>query len=342
MAGAEHSGGERVLVVIPCLNEEPHLPALLAWLSARAEPCRIVVADGGSSDASRRIVAAAAANDARIVLMDNPKRLQSAGVNAAVRAYGGEAEWFVRIDAHAGYPADFLATLLAAQAESGADSVTVSMRAVATAGRCFQQTAAAAQNSVLGAGGSRHRKGGARRWIDHGHHALFKTAPFLAAGGYDEDFSHNEDAEFDARLTARGGRILLAADAPIDYFPRTGAQALARQYYNFGRGRARTVLKHRMPLKARQWAPVLIPPLALLSLLALPLTPFAAAPLLAWIGGSLAYGIVLGLRERRLCACGAGIAAVVMHAAWSAGFLRQALFGAVRTPAAKLGTQRSV
>ena len=42
-----------VLVVIPCLNEEAHLSALLARLDREAPSATIVVADGGSSDASR-------------------------------------------------------------------------------------------------------------------------------------------------------------------------------------------------------------------------------------------------------------------------------------------------
>src|SRR5690242_16329208 len=101
MAGPDSEGDKRLLVVIPCLNEEEHLPGLLAWLSARSEPRRIVVADGGSTDDSRRIVEGAAKADPRIVLIDNPQRLQSAGVNAAVRAFSAEADRFVRIDAHA-------------------------------------------------------------------------------------------------------------------------------------------------------------------------------------------------------------------------------------------------
>ncbi len=329
----------RLLVVIPCLNEEAQLPALLAWLSACREPKRIVVVDGGSTDASRRIVADAANADPRISLMDNPARVQSAGVNAAVRAFGGEAERFVRIDAHARYPKNFLGPLIQAQAETGAASVAVSMRAVALPQQCFQRAAACAQNSILGAGGSRHRKGGGRQWVDHGHHALFTTGSFTSAGGYDESFSHNEDAEFDARLASQGGRILLAADVLIDYFPRKTALALARQYFHFGAGRARTTLKHRLPLKLRQLAPVLIPPLAILGLAATPWTLAAGAPLAAWIGASLVYGFVLGVRERSFCACGAGLAAIVMHAAWSAGFLHQAL-GEFSAPARKTQAQR--
>ncbi len=143
---------------------------------------------------------------------------------------------------------------------------------------------------------------------------------FRDAGGYDETFSHNEDAEFDHRLCQHGGKILLAADIAIDYFPRSTAAALARQYFAYGQGRARTMLKHAALLKMRQIIPVMIGPTAALALLA-PLTPIAAAPASVWLGLSLAYGLVLGMRERSLCACASGAAAAIMHFSWSLGFL---------------------
>ncbi len=315
-----------LLVVVPVLNEEAHLPALLALLCAdpAAAGARIVVADGGSTDQSAEIVRRFAANDARVTLLANPKRIQSAAVNLAVATYGGEEGYLIRVDAHAHYPADFLTQLIAAADENKADTVTVSMRAVSDTGACFQTAAATAQNSVLGAGGSPHRKGGGRRWVDHGHHALFKIGTFRAAGGYDESFTHNEDAELDARITARGGKILLAADILIDYVPRKTARALARQYFSYGRGRARTAAKHKQPLKPRQLLPLAVAPaLALLALT--PLTLWAALPAGLWLMLCLGFGVLLGARERRICAVFAGAPAAIMHAAWSAGFLREML-----------------
>jgi succinoglycan biosynthesis protein ExoA len=318
------SGG--LLIVIPCLNEEAHLPALLALL--RADPAaldaRIIVADGGSTDASADIVRRVATEDPRVVLLANPKRIQSAAVNLAVARYGADAATLIRVDAHASYPPDFLTRLIAAAEETGADTVTVSMRAASERGACFQAAVAAAQNSVLGAGGSPHRKGGERRWVDHGHHALFKLSAYRGAGGYDESFTHNEDAELDARIRERGGKILLAADILIDYFPRRTARALARQYFGYGRGRARTAAKHKQRLKPRQLAPLLVAPAIALCALA-PVSLWAAAPAAAWLALCLGCGALLGLRERRLCAAFAGVPAAIMHAAWSAGFLRELL-----------------
>ncbi|MEJ0059748.1 MAG: glycosyltransferase family 2 protein [Terricaulis sp.] len=309
-----------LLIVIPCLNEEAHLPGLLATLAAETaeHKARIVVVDGGSTDRSAEIVRAFAETEPRVALLHNPKRIQSAAVNMAVKLHAAESDVFIRVDAHAHYPEGFIASLIAAHAETKADSVTVAMRACAQNGACFQSAAAAAQNSVLGNGGSSHRKGGERKWVDHGHHALFSTRAFLAVDGYDESFTHNEDAELDTRIRANGGKILLAADILIDYFPRRTARALMRQYFMFGRGRAKTMLKHRAPLKPRQLVPIVIAPMAAAALLA-PFAPWIAAPFAAYLTLCLAYGATLG----QSCARLAGAPAILTHIAWSAGFWTQ-------------------
>jgi succinoglycan biosynthesis protein ExoA len=133
---------------------------------------------------------------------------------------------------------------------TGAESVVVSMTARGVT--CFQKAAAAAQNSRLGNGGSAHRRLAEGRFVDHGHHALMNINAYRSVGGYDETFTHNEDAELDARLIAAGYRIYLCPGADITYYPRTSLTSLFRQYRNFGRGRAMTILKHRMKPKLRQ------------------------------------------------------------------------------------------
>jgi succinoglycan biosynthesis protein ExoA len=314
--------GAGVLVVIPCLNEQVHLPGLLARLLADSPGATIVVADGGSRDGSRFIVRALARDHARLNLLDNPARLQAAGINRAVAAHGDGHDWLVRVDAHCDYPEHYVAGLIAAAARTGAQSIVVPM--VSRGRRGFQVAAATAQNSRLGTGGSPHRHVGTGGFVDHGHHALMSIALFRAVGGYDETMATNEDAELDHRIGLAGGHIWLEPSLPLAYHPRSTPAALWRQYWHYGRGRAQTVRRHRLPLKPRQILPLAVPAAAGLAPLALLWWPLAL-PLAAWALLCLVAGAWIGAQARSGPAMLSGVAAMIMHLAWGCGFLRERL-----------------
>jgi len=282
---------------------------------------RVVVADGGSTDGSQAIVTQIAGRDDRVRLLDNPDRLQSAGVNRAVNAHGQGFHWFVRIDAHSIYPDHYVTTLLDAARERGAESVVVPM--VTRGETCFQRAAAAAQNSVIGTGGAAHRHGeGDGRFVDHGHHALMRTDRFRAVGGYCEAMVCNEDAELDHRLGEAGVAIWLEPRAAIGYLPRKTPQALWRQYFRFGQGRARSLRRHGGRPKLRQMLPLAVPVAFALAALT-PLSWVFALPLLAWMVPVALVGVAIGVRRRSLCAMASGPAAMVMHASWGLGYITE-------------------
>jgi succinoglycan biosynthesis protein ExoA len=322
---------ERVLAVVPCLNERSHIGKLLDNLLADSGELDlvIVVADGGSTDGTQEIVAGISAHDERVRLINNPKRIQSAGINLAVRDFGEERQWLTRIDAHAAYPKRFIATLIAEARRTGAASVVVAMRSEGET--CFQRAAAVAQNSVLGTGGAAHRRAGEEGFVDHGHHALFDLKQFERVGGYDDALSHNEDAEFDVRLARAGGKIWLTRAIEVTYFPRAHPFALYRQYVNYGRGRAHTLLSHRMRPKVRQFLPACVLP-TVLAVGVSPWIPLALGPAVVWTAACVLSGVVLGIQQRRRCAFASGIAAMIIHLGWSIGFWRELVFGARRSP----------
>lgn len=314
-----------VLVVVPCLNEAAHLPALLDHLIADTPGATIVVADGGSTDDSRAIVERLAAIHANLHLLDNPARIQGAGVNLAVRRFGERHRWLVRVDAHCHYPRHYVAGLLTAAQRQDATSVVVPMRTIGV--QCFQRAVAAAQNSALGTGGSAHRHVGRGSFVEHGHHAAMRIDLFVAAGGYCERQAVNEDAELDHRLHQAGGRIWLEPDGAIDYLPRRDPVALFRQYQRYGAGRATTIARHGLRPRLRQRVPLVVAP-AIVLLLAAPLLGWwFALPALAWALLCLGYGVLLGARARDRCVALAGVAAMTMHLAWSCGYWRWWLTG---------------
>ncbi len=316
-------GAPFVSIVVPTLNEERYIEDCLRSLAGAAAGVEfeILVMDGGSDDRTGEIVRAVAQAIPGIALHHNPQRLQSAAMNLAARLASPRAAVILRADAHAHYPPGFVRLCLDALAEHGAASVVVPMLTRGHGG--MQRAIAAAQNSRLGNGGAAHRVGGRSGFVEHGHHAAFDRATFLRLGGYDARFTHNEDAEFDLRLRRAGGRIWMCGDAPVTYFPRETLRRLARQYVRHGRGRARTLVLHRLRPKPRQLAPVGVLllcaaslPLALASAWFLLVPAAYAAMCLAWAARQSALA-----GDPWLLA--AGPAVMTMHLAWAWGFLNQ-------------------
>ena len=310
-----------VSIVMPALNEEHYIEAAIRSVLPRTNALdyELLVMDGGSTDRTEAIVAGLSAENHRIKLVRNPRRIQSAAMNIAARDADPRAKYLLRADCHADYPEGFAERTIAALREKGAASVVVTMHSEGKG--CVQKAVAAASNSRLGNGGSAHRRSGGSGYVEHGHHAAFDRETYLALGGYDESFRHNEDAEYDQRVIRSGKRIYLLGDLAIRYFPRAGLGSLARQYRNYGWGRANTVLKHRVRPRLRQLLPVLIllgnagaVGLALFEPL------FLALPLLYAVL-CCGWGLILAVQAGEACLALSGPAAMVMHMSWAFGFL---------------------
>lgn len=327
-----------VLIVVPALNEAAHIGGVINGLTGflqrrldQAATTRLVIADGGSTDGTQQIVRDHITRLPQfdIRLLDNPDRLQSAGLNAACDRFSDGMDWLVRMDAHSEYPDDYVDVLLQDAARTKAASVVVAMHAVGRTG--LQRVIALTQNARLGNGGSAHRIGGRGRFVDHGHHALMRLDAFRAVDGYDPDFSHNEDAELDLRLTRAGHRIWLTGRTGVTYFPRRSIPALFLQYVNFGRGRARTTLKHRLKPRLRQMAMIALAPAVGLAVLT-PVSAIFALPAVLWVSVCLGAGAMLAVGQRKGSVLAAGPVAATMHLGWSLGFWQQVLTGSVTGP----------
>ena len=321
-----------VLVAIPTLNEAPRIAAVLAQLDqGLPSHCavRFLVLDGGSTDGTQSIVSQLAVRDSRIALVHNSAKIQSAAINLAARlALPGET-YLIRADAHTAYPPGFVASVVDALAHSGAEAVVVPMDSLGTT--CFGRATAWVSDTKIGSGGSAHRGGQLSMFVDHGHHAGWHLDAFRKVGGYNETYSHNEDAELDCRINRLSMRVWLDAEIRLTYFVRPTPSALFKQYRNYGRGRSRTVRRHPGSMRPRQLAV----PTAMLSIFAclvlgVVLTPWAFVVPGIYFSALIATSAQVALRQRSACGLLAGLAAFTMHFAWTIGFLGGLL--AIREP----------
>ncbi len=81
-----------ISIVIPALNEEAELPATLASVVAQAGPKQVIVADGGSGDATREI----AERHGALVVTTAPGRARQ--MNAGAEHADGDALLFLHAD----------------------------------------------------------------------------------------------------------------------------------------------------------------------------------------------------------------------------------------------------
>ncbi|MFN8092480.1 MAG: glycosyltransferase family 2 protein [Vicinamibacteria bacterium] len=294
-----------VTIAMPCLDEAGHIEACLRSVQAQTYPrdrVEILVADGGSTDGTREILARLAAEDPRIRVVDNPDRYQAPGLNRLLERAKGEV--FVRMDVHCEYAPDYVAKCVEVLERTGADNVGGAQRC---RGRTeFEKAVCAALSSPLGMGGAAYRSPDNEGFVDTVFLGAFRQEALVRLGGWDPRAITNEDAELNQRLVESGGRIYLSREIVVHYTPRGSFPALARQYFRYGQGRARTLRKHGRFLTLRPALPFLALCTALLLVALLPWTNAAlyAAALAAAsvLGESIRVGWKGGVRRVALVA----------------------------------------
>ena len=113
-----------VSIVIPCRNEALRMRKCLECVVDNNYPkdrLEVLIIDGMSDDGTRQIIEEFRAKHPYIRMIDNPKRITPAALNCGIRESHGEI--LVRMDVHAEYPADYVASLVRWLLTSEADNV---------------------------------------------------------------------------------------------------------------------------------------------------------------------------------------------------------------------------
>jgi glycosyltransferase involved in cell wall biosynthesis len=295
-----------VTIAMPAYNEERYIEACIASVQAQDYPAdriEILVCDGRSTDRTRDLLATLSAHDPRIRVIDNPARLQAAGLGLLVKHSRGDV--IVRMDVHCEYAPDYVRKCVETLERTGADNVGGSQRAKAKT--AFQEAVCAALASPLGVGGANYRNAGADGFVDTVFLGAFRRKVFETVGLWDPGAITNEDSELNQRILEHGGRIYLSRDIHVSYFPRDTLVGLARQYYKYGRGRARTLLKLGRFPRISPALPFLMVSGAAMMMVIPPLWPLLPA-------ATAAYALVTGAEAVRV---GRSLGVRGMAAVWA-------------------------
>ncbi|MDZ7727592.1 MAG: glycosyltransferase family 2 protein [Dehalococcoidia bacterium] len=311
-----------VSIVIPTLNEEEHITGLLDSLAAQDYGpglMEIIVADGGSTDRTRELVRAYDAPFANLQLVDNPRRITTAGLNEGMRVARGDC-WII-VGAHSSTRQDFVRQSVEALKRTGAACVG---GPIETLGRGDTGKAiAAAMSSPFGVGDARFRYAETEGEVDTVAFGCYHRQVWDVVGDFNEDQDGGDDDEYNTRLRQLGGRIVLVPEIRSSYYARESFQALAKQYWEYGAAKSGQ-MRRGLSLRPRHFVPALMvaggP-----SLLLGGLRSGLARRLLTGLG--LAY-TVMGSRAALAAAKKTGAnpaltfaAMATMHISYGAGFL---------------------
>ena len=328
---ATASGNETVSVVIPCLNEERFIGKALENLADQydSERYEIIVVDGNSQDRTREVIAEFCRRrpDVSVTLIDNPARRIPTALNLGVQAAQGKI--IARLDAHAVASSGYVRRSVEVLRQPGIGVVGMPCQVCAGADTLTAKAIAIAVSHPFGIGDAKYRlgRGNTQEAVDTVAFACFRKELWQDLGGFDERLSANEDYEFNYRVRLSGKTVLLDQTEHCDYFARSTLKELCRQYWRYGRWKARMVLGHPASIKLRQViAPVFAASLPLLLIAGYWFRPawwLLAVELAAYLMTALLFATSLARSSRLVPGLIALLPLIfsVIHLSWGSGFL---------------------
>jgi succinoglycan biosynthesis protein ExoA len=282
--------GDRLFisVIVPVRNEAMFIEGTLRQLLAQDYDPRqfeVLVADGGSTDATRDIVAALQRRHANLRLLANAGRWSSAGRNVAVQAARGDV--LLLVDGHCDLDnPHYLADLADAFEQSGAACVGRPQPLDVAGADPVQRAVALARASRLGHHPASHIYSDLEGFVPPQSVAIaYRRVVFETVGLFDESFDACEDVELNHRVAKAGLPCWFTPKVRVSYHPRDTLAGLCRQMFRYGRGRARLLRKYPETFSVGGFIPAAF------------LLGLAIGPLLAWLLSPLwiVYGCVVGL-----------------------------------------------
>jgi glycosyltransferase involved in cell wall biosynthesis len=244
----------QVSVIVACRNEIRHIRNFLDSLyrqNLSDAKIEVLIADGMSDDATRLVLEQYQRTFPALRVIDNPDRIVSSGLNAAVREARGEI--LIRMDAHSEYAADYICRCLEVLNETHADNV--GGPALTVADGYLPRAIALAYGTGFACGGAKFHDAQYEGFADTVPYGCWRRSTLERIGLFDESLRRNQDDELNLRLVTSGGKIWQSPKIISWYRPRANLSALFRQYFQYGFWKVSVIRKHRKPASWRHLIP---------------------------------------------------------------------------------------
>lgn len=276
-----------ISVIVPCRNERQHIDAFCDSAIGQVLPegwrMEVLVADGDSDDGTRERLQERCAADPRLLLVDNPGRIVSTGLNACIARAQGRI--IARLDVHSQFAPDYLAQCIQALERTGADNVGGPW--VARGSGPTGAAVAAAFQCRWVVGGARSRDADFEGSVDTVYLGCWPRSVFERFGTFDESLVRNQDDEHNLRLRLGGAHVWQSRLIRSTYHPRNSLRHLFSQQRQYGYWRPFVMRKHGQPGALRQLVPAIFVAAACASVALLPWTVIPFASLALAYGGYL-------------------------------------------------------
>jgi glycosyltransferase involved in cell wall biosynthesis len=183
--------------------------------------------DGDSQDRTREIALEFASRYPEIRVLSNPGRIQSCGLNLAIRS--GRGEFVLRLDAHATYPKNYLELCLETSVRTQADNVGGVFVTHPGGTGYGAQLVQALTTHRFGVGNAGYRLNPKEGLADTVPYGFFKRDVFVRLGFFDERLARGQDYEFNRRIRASGGTIWLNPAIQVHYYNRPTLAAFLKK-----------------------------------------------------------------------------------------------------------------
>ncbi len=245
-----------VSIVIPCRNEENYIEQCIKSFLSQSYPhelIEIIVADGMSTDNTRKIIKKIKKEHKNVKLLDNLKLSAPTGMNLGIKE--SKSDIIILFGAHAYADKEFIReNVLSLEREDiGCVGGLITTINDSVKGEAIAQ----AMSCPFGVGNALFRYAEKEAFVDTVGFGAYDRKFIIDIGLFDEELVRNQDDELNYRVLKADKKILLNPKIKSTYFSRGDFKKLWKQYYQYGFWKVRVIQKHKKPASIRHLIPLI-------------------------------------------------------------------------------------